>query len=82
MNDDLENEYIDPVKPDSMALVFVYHCPVCGSEHVLVSPVQPYSVNCGFCRSRFPIVPVDEKTVKYVYTMLGNGKAAIDPDYC
>ena len=72
---------VDPVSPSSMAMLFVYLCPHCGNEVVLVSPVQPLTVTCGACRERFPIVPVDERTVQYVHTMLGDGIAAADPNY-
>lgn len=71
----------EPVRPESMALLFVYICPFCQNEVVLVSPVQPLTVACGGCRNRFPIVPVDEKAVQYVHTMLGDGRAAADPNY-
>ena len=71
----------EPVKPESMAMLFVYPCPHCGNEVVLVAPVQPMTVTCGSCRNRFPIVPVDERTVQYVYTMLGDGRAAVNPGF-
>ena len=74
-------DYIEPVKPESMALLFVYICPHCHNEHVLVAPTQPYTVNCGLCRNSFPIVPVDERTIQYVHAILGDGKAAADPNY-
>ncbi|MBR3880455.1 MAG: hypothetical protein IKJ34_02520 [Mailhella sp.] len=73
--------YHEPVKPESMALLFVYLCPYCQNELVLVSPTQPITVACGSCRNSFPIVPVDERTVQYVHTILGDGKAAADPNY-
>ena len=79
----MENKmtYDEPVKPESMALLFVYPCPHCRNEVVLVSPVQPMTVTCGACHNSFPIVPVDEQTVKYVYTMLDDGKAAVNPNF-
>lgn len=71
----------EPVKPESMALLFVYLCPHCGNEVVLVSPVRPMTVTCGACHNQFSIVPVDERTVQYVYTMLGEGRAAVAPGF-
>lgn len=73
--------FTEPVKPESMALLFVYLCPNCQNELVLVAPTQPLTVTCGSCRNKFPIVPVDEKTVQYVHTILGDGRAAVDPNY-
>jgi len=73
--------YTEPVKPENMALLFVYYCPHCHSEAVLVSPTRPMTITCGSCRNSFPIVPVDERAVQYVQTILGDGKAAVDPSY-
>ena len=39
------------------------------------------TVTCGACRNSFPIVPVDERTVQYVHVMLGDGKAAVNPNF-
>ena len=74
-------EYTEPVRPGNMALLFVYYCPHCQSEAVLVSPTQPMTITCGTCRNSFPIVPVDQRTVEYVHTMLADGKAAADPNF-
>ena len=74
-------EFYDPVKPEKMAMLFAYTCPHCMNEVVLVSPTQPQSVTCGACRASFPIVPVDERVVQYVHTILGEGKAAVDPSF-
>ena len=71
----------DPVKPEGMALLFVYLCPYCQNEVVLVSPTRPMKVTCGACHNDFPIVPVDERIAQYVMTILGDGKAAVDPSY-
>ena len=72
---------VAPVKPIAMELVFFYSCPYCRRELPLVAPPQPIMVNCDVCRQAFPIVPVDEYSVQFVKLMLGDGPAAIDPDY-
>ena len=74
-------EYIEPVRPEKMALLFAYFCPRCQSEIVLMSPTQPHTVTCGTCHTSFPIVPVDEHTIQFVHTMLAEGKAAADSNY-
>lgn len=74
-------EFLEPVKPDKMALLFAYTCPHCQNEVVLVSPLQAQTVTCGLCRKTFPIVPVDERTVQFVHTILAEGKAAVDPSF-
>ncbi|MDL2272057.1 hypothetical protein LJC23_03385 [Desulfovibrio sp. OttesenSCG-928-I05] len=72
---------VSPVKPSSMELIFLYACPFCRREIPLVSPAHPTLVTCDACRQKFPIVPVDQRSVHYVKIMLDNGEAAIDPDY-
>ena len=37
--------YDEPVKPESMALLFVYICPYCQNEVVLVSPRAAHDSN-------------------------------------
>ena len=74
-------ETYDPVKPDKMALLFAYTCPHCQNEVVLVSPTQAQSVTCGLCHTSFPICPIDDHVVQYVHTILGDGIAAVDPNY-
>ena len=74
-------EFYDPVKPDKMALLFAYTCPHCMNEVVLVSPTQAQTVACNACRNTFPIVPVDDRVVQYVHTILADGKAAVDPSF-
>lgn len=72
---------LGPVKPIGMELVFFYPCPHCGRELPLVAPPQAAMITCDVCRQGFPIVPVDEYSVHFVKVMLGDGPAAIDPDY-
>lgn len=72
---------LQPVVPDGMELLFFYACPHCQRHVSLVSPTQPAMVQCDACRKPFPIIPVDERSVRYVRIMLGGGKAAVDPDF-
>lgn len=70
-----------PVKPTGFELVFYYTCPQCRSQTPAASPTQPAMLQCESCKNLFPIVPVDEKTVRFLRIMLADGKAAIDPDF-
>ncbi|QLA16275.1 hypothetical protein [Desulfolutivibrio sulfoxidireducens] len=72
---------LTPVKPSGMELVFLYPCPFCGQTVPMASPAKPVLAQCGNCRGRFPIVPVDERTVNFVKLMTACGKAAVDPDF-
>jgi hypothetical protein len=38
-------------------------------------------VRCDACNRQFPIVPVDERTVRYIKVMSAGGRAAVDPDF-
>ncbi len=70
----------DPVKPSGMRLVFLYNCPFCREDVLIPAPLAPGNLRCPSCRNVFPIVPVDEKTVQYIHTMLLDGRAAADLD--
>ncbi len=72
---------VTPAKPVGMELIFYYACPFCRREIPLVAPQQPGLIECDVCRQKFPIVPVDQRSVYYVKIMMGNGAAAIDPDF-
>jgi hypothetical protein len=72
---------LTPIKPIGMELIFLYPCPHCGQAVPVASPVKPALAQCASCRGRFPIVPVDERTVNFVKLMTAGGKAAIDPDF-
>ena len=71
----------EPVKPDGMELIFLYGCPHCGRRVPLLAATTPAMAQCDSCTKHFPIVPVDEHTVRYLKLMLDNGRAAIDPDF-
>jgi len=72
---------IIPVKPSGLEVIYLYPCPFCGRQVPLVAPVKPTVAECDACRQRFPVVPADEKTVRFVKLMTANGNAGIDPDY-
>ncbi len=72
---------LTPVKPAGMELIFLYPCPHCNREVPLIAPSRPAMAQCDACRENFPIVPVDDRTIRYMKTNLAGGKAAIDPDF-
>ena len=72
---------ITPVKPEGMEFIFLYPCPFCNRQVPLVSPVQPAMAQCDGCAKHFPIVPVDDRSVRFVKIMLAGGRAGIDPDF-
>jgi DNA-directed RNA polymerase subunit RPC12/RpoP len=72
---------VQPVAPSGMELIFMYRCPHCGRKAALIAPMQPAMVQCDACQTPFPVVPVDERTVKYIKLMLAEGRAAVDPDF-
>jgi uncharacterized Zn finger protein len=72
---------LTPVRPSGMELVYFYPCPFCSKDVPLIAPVSPAMAQCDACGKPFPVVPVDERTVKYVKIMLAGGRASIDPDY-
>lgn len=72
---------LSPVHPGGMEIIFLYSCPHCQRQVPLIAPTQPAMIQCDACRREFPIVPVDNKTVRFYKTMLANGKAAVDPDF-
>jgi uncharacterized protein YbaR (Trm112 family) len=72
---------VSPVKPKSLELLFLYACPYCGGETPSLSPTEPTMLQCPACKQNFPIVPVDDKTVRFIKIMLAGGKAAVDPNF-
>jgi len=70
-----------PVKPAGLEMIFFYGCPHCSHRVPLLAPTQPAMAQCDACAQHFPIVPVDEKTLRFMKTMLANGRAGIDPDF-
>ena len=72
---------LNPVRPDGLEVIFFYPCPHCRRQVPLISHTQPSMAQCDSCMQHFPIVPVDERTVRFLKVMLDNGRAAIDPDF-
>lgn len=72
---------VAPVKPAGMEVIYLYPCPHCEREVPLIAPTRPAMAQCDACRKNFPIVPVDERTLRYFKVMLAGGKASIDPDF-
>lgn len=72
---------VSPVKPSGLELIYLYGCPHCGREVPMIAPTSPVMARCDACRRTFPVVPVDERTVRYIKLMLAGGRAAIDPDF-
>jgi len=70
-----------PAKPVGMEIVFYYQCPYCSRKVPLIAPVEPSMGQCDACGNQFPVVPADEKNIRYIKTILDNGKAAIDPNF-
>lgn len=76
-----ENTPLQPVKPQGLELIYLYKCPHCSREVPMIAPTSPGMARCDACRQPFPIVPVDERTLRYIKLMLAGGKAGIDPDF-
>jgi hypothetical protein len=72
---------LSPVKPSGMELIYLYPCPFCQRQVPLIAPTQPTMAACDACRASFPIVPIDERTVSFIKTILASGKASINPDF-
>ena len=72
---------LTPVKPTGMEVIYLYPCPFCEREVPLIAPTRPAMAQCDACRKNFPIVPVDDRTIRYFKIMLAGGKASIDPDF-
>ncbi|ACV68430.1 hypothetical protein [Desulfohalobium retbaense] len=72
---------LTPSKPLGLEMIVYYGCPHCGRKTPLLAPTQPAMAQCDACGRQFPVAPVDERTVRFVKTMLANGHAAVDPDY-
>ncbi len=70
-----------PVKPSGMEILFYYTCPHCGRKVPLVAPLQPAMAQCDSCSNKFPVVPADQKSIRFLKTVLDNGRAGINPDF-
>ncbi|GAB6161538.1 hypothetical protein JCM12298_06970 [Desulfothermus naphthae] len=72
---------IEPVKPEGMEIMLYYICPFCFRKVPVIAPLEPTVVRCDSCNKQFPVVPADDKTVKFLKAILNNGRAAIAPDF-
>lgn len=72
---------LQPVAPCDMQLLFSYLCPHCGRKNAVLAPTQPAQVLCDVCGQPFPLLPVDEHTVRFLKVLLADGRAAVDPDF-
>ena len=72
---------VQPVAPTDMTILFAYACPFCGQANHVPAPLAPGMLRCGNCMKPFPIIPVDERTIRYIHLMLDNGRAAADADF-
>ncbi|MBN2140923.1 MAG: hypothetical protein PHV85_01580 [Desulfovibrionaceae bacterium] len=72
---------VSPVRPAGMEVIYLYPCPFCGREVPLISPTRPAMAQCDACRKSFPIVPVDERMIRYLKTVMAGGRASVDPDF-
>ena len=70
-----------PVPPSGMELIFFYPCPHCAHQVSLRAPTRAAMARCDACTKRFPIMPVDERGIRFVRIMLAEGRAALDPDF-
>lgn len=75
------NKPVQPVAPCGMEMLFLYRCPHCGRKTAIIAPTQPSLTQCEACGMQFPLLPVDEHTVRFFKTMLADGQAAVDPDF-
>jgi len=76
-----EGKTFGPVKPIGMEIVFYYQCPYCYRKVPLIAPVEPSVGQCDACGEQFSVAPADEKNIRYIKTILDNGRAAIDPNF-
>lgn len=72
---------IEPVKPDGMEIVLYYPCPFCDRRVPVIAPLEPTMVRCDACGKQFPVTPADDKSIRFIKTILDFGRAAISPDF-
>ncbi len=70
-----------PVKPSGMDIVFYYSCPFCSRKVPLLAPTKPSAIRCDSCHKQFNVAPVDEKNLRFIKTIMDEGRAGIDPDF-
>ncbi len=72
---------LTPVKPSGIEIICFYTCPFCGRDVPVMAPTQPTMARCEACSGEFPIVPVDERSIRFFKLITANGKAAVDSDF-
>lgn len=72
---------LTPVKPAGMEIICFYNCPHCSRDVPLMAPTQPTMARCDGCGQDFPVVPVDERDIRFFKMMTSNGRAAVDSDF-
>lgn len=70
-----------PVAPCAIEFLFFYICPHCGHKTALIAPTQPALAQCDSCSQSFPILPIDEHTIRFLKIILANGQSTVDPDF-
>lgn len=69
------------VRPVGMEILMFYPCPYCTRKVPVLAPLQPSVVECDSCRKRFPVVPMDAKTIRFIRMMMAGGPAGVNPEY-
>ncbi len=72
---------LEPAKPVGMEVVYIYVCPFCNHRVGVSAPLQPAMVRCDACLKNFPVVPADEKSIRFIKLMLDEARAGIAPDF-
>lgn len=70
-----------PVKPIGMEILYYYPCPFCERKVPLIAPLQPAMAQCDSCSNQFPVVPADQKSIRFLKTVLDSGRAGINADF-
>ena len=70
-----------PVLPAGVELVVMYPCSRCGRQVPLLAPIDPAMARCDACGHRFPVAPVDEKTIRFLKTITADGRTLVEPGY-
>lgn len=71
----------NPVIPHALHLVFEYRCPECQRPTQALAQLHPGRAKCIGCKTIFPLMPIDARTVHFIHLILANGSAAVDPDF-
>ncbi len=72
---------LEPVKPEGLEVLLYYPCPFCNRRVPTIAPLEATVIRCDSCNKQFPVVPADDKSIKFIKTILDMGRAAISPEY-